>query len=361
VTYIRGGDAVLTVQWLDVPGGSPVNVTGVGIEITYVATAAVVVTGGSVQALGTGLNAYTWSIPADASVGSYLVEWSGVDPQGDDVVASELIDVIASSTGYTGACGTWDPIWGSCAVDLSPSALAVTGYALQAATDVLWSLTGQRFGLCTTTLRPCRRSCYGEDWWAQSGWWEYGRYPNPTWIRGTWYNLGCGGCGDTCSCVDLEETVLPAPVHAILEVKVDGTALEPSDYSLQDYRKLVRVDGERWPDCNDLTLADTEAGTWSITLQVGEEVPVLGRMALGELACEFARGLAGEACRLPAGVQQVTRQGVSMTFNELSKIFDAGLVGLPLGDQFVHTYNPGRLRSRARVYDLDGPKFRVVS
>lgn len=254
---------------------------------------------------------------------------------------------------YTpGPCDTWEPI-GSCLTSLNTEAAAFTGTALTAASEILWQLTAQRFGLCRVQLRPCRAACV-DDQARSAGWWEFGSYPYPTWIAGTWFNLGCAGCRNGCSCTELQETLLPGPIAALVEVKVDGTVLDPSAYEVHDYRKLVRVDGERWPLCNDFTRPLTETGTWAVTADYGEPVPMTGRIAVGELACEIARSLAGQECALPAGVQQITRQGVSMTFADYEGILNNGLVGLPHSDRFIKTWNPRKLMARSAAFDLDG-------
>lgn len=264
-----------------------------------------------------------------------------------DLVATEPSDM------YTpGPCDDWDPIWGTCLINLPTEAHAFTGSALTAASEILWQLTAQRFGLCRVALRPCRASCVSESD-RGAGWWEFGSYPYPTWIAGAWFNLGCAGCTSGCSCTVLQETLLPGPIAAMVEVKVDGTVLDPAAYEVHDYRKLVRIDGGSWPLCNNFTLPTTETGTWSVTADYGEPVPVTGRIAAGELACEIARSLAGLDCDLPSGVQQITRQGVSMTFNEYTDVLDNGLVGLPHSDRFIKLYNPKKLMARSAVFDLD--------
>jgi hypothetical protein len=114
------------------------------------------------------------------------------------------------------------------------------------------------------------------------------------------------------------------------------------------------MDGETWPLCNDFSKL-SGSGVWTVTASFGEGVPVTGKMAVAELAIEYAKLLmCDDSCQLPAGVQQITRQGVSMTFNEISEVFKAGLVGLPLSDRFIQTWNPHRLMSPSAVYDIDG-------
>lgn len=253
-----------------------------------------------------------------------------------------------------GLCESWEPIedW-TC--QLPTSAYAVSGTAFAAATEVLYALSGRRFGLCSVTLRPCRRDCYGDTWWRGGNWWEYGRYPQPALIGGLWYNLTCGSCSGGCSCARVSEVTLPGPVASITQVKVDGVALVKNvDYRLDDWRLLVRLGGAEWPICNNLNLADTEVGAWSVTFQAGEAVPTLGQMAVGILAVEFAKALICDStCGLPKPVQSIARQGVNITFLDPNEMFANGRTGLYIPDMFLQTFNPDNKRQRAQIYDID--------
>lgn len=264
---------------------------------------------------------------------------------------------------YTfGPCVPWTPIWqtGECSVLLLPGAPEVTGTAVEIASEVLYHLTAQRFGTCEVTLRPCRRSCY-DSFANGSWWWEYGTYPRPYWYNGVWYNLGCGVCGDNCSCVGIDETVLPGPLDTVSSVMLDGVQLvEGVNYRIDDYRKVVRIDGLLWPFCQDLTKPDTEVGTWSITASYGEPVPALGRVAVGELAGEIVKYLTCGECQLPQGVVDVSRQGISMTIANVADLFNTGFINLRMCDLFIKTANPHHLQARSAVYDLDSPLPRAT-
>jgi hypothetical protein len=258
-------------------------------------------------------------------------------------------------------CDDWPVRW-TC--DLSAGSAAVTGIAVTAATHILWALSGRQFGTCEITLRPCRRSCSDVPW--PSNLWPSvipgSTYPLPVNMGGgNWLNLTCGSCIRDCSCATLEEAVLPAPVYRIVEVKVDGSVLVTGSYRVDDHRILVRTDGETWPTCNDLTKADTEVGTWSVTALYGEDVPVLGELAVGELACEFVKLLTGQSCALPQPIQSLARQGVNITFVDPNELLAGGRVGLRISDMFIQTVNPGGLRARAKFYDVDGPHARRVN
>ena len=259
----------------------------------------------------------------------------------------------------SGPCDTWEAIW-DC--NLTTEAIAATGIALQAATEVLYALSGRRFGLCSITLRPCRRDCFGDVWPFLNDWSEWNRGgPTPVLHRGQWFNITCGSCSTGCSCSIVSEAVLPGPVFDIAEVKVDGVILPTTGYRLDENRILVRLGGAEWPLCNDLNLDDTRPGTWSVTARIGEEVPILGKLAVGALAGEFAKAIACDSsCRLPMPVQSIARQGVNITFLDPNQVFADGRTGLYMPDLFISAYNPEGLRRRSKAYNLDTAEPRRV-
>lgn len=244
------------------------------------------------------------------------------------------------------------PVYWTC--DINTYSPELTGYAVSAATRILWSLSGRRFGLTTTTLRPCSEDDRGAGAYpfALGSWeWRVG-YSMPPW---DWFRTPycCGGCVGTCSCGHLSEIRLPSPVDSVVAVKVDGAVLNPSAYRLDNNRLLVRTDGARWPRGNDLSKGDDQPGTWSVTARFGESVPDSGRLAMGELACEIAKAGSGVDCRLPAAVTQLVRQGVTISVPDFGQILLHGRTGLYLVDMFLSAENPKSIQQRARVYDVD--------
>ena len=166
---------------------------------------------------------------------------------------------------------------------------------------------------------------------------------------------------NSCSCNIIDEAWLPSPVSSIDEVKIDGVILDPSAYNLRDYRFLQRIDGGKWPICNDLSKPDTAVGTWTVKLTLGEAVPQMGRIAVGELACQFAKLLADDSsCTLPKPVQQLVRQGVTMNFLDPNQIFANGRIGLYMCDLFITAENPHALMERSHVYDVDGDSYSIL-
>lgn len=254
-------------------------------------------------------------------------------------------------TNVTGLCAPWTPIF-TCS--LPTGAGTVSGTALQAASETLYALSGRQFGLCTVTLRPCRSDCFQEVL----------PLPRPELIGGQWFNVACGaGCGDNCGCTSISEVILVGQISAVTAVKVDGVTLTKDvDYRLDDLRRLVRLGGHSWPRCNELNLADTQVGTWSVTVQTGVDVPALGELAVGVLTIEFAKAmLCDNTCQLPKPVQSLARQGVNITFLDPNQVFQEGRTGLYLPDLFITTFNPRGRRQRSRVFNLDASRPRVTN
>lgn len=259
-----------------------------------------------------------------------------------------------------GPCRPYE--WVGFCVPLPIESAAISGYAVQAASEILYYASAQQFDTCQVTIRPCRKSCFGDVWpRLLAGWWEYGGGPVPALINGLWYNIACGTCGTDCSCTIVSETLLPGPVREIAQVTLDGEVLvNGTDYRLDDYRKLVRLGGNQWPLCNDLTKGITESGTWSVTAIYGLPLPTLGKFAMGQLLCQIIADVLGDDCALPDNVTNVTRQGLSFTIDDVATLVQNGFTGLKYVDQFIQRYNPNKLPARPRLYDVDGPGYRVT-
>lgn len=253
---------------------------------------------------------------------------------------------------YGSLCEPWSVIWCGELTGVDP---AVTGTAVQAASDVLWQATGRRFGNCPVTVRPCRQEClqFAPDESLSLYGGGHAQWPHPALIGGEWINLACGVCSGPCSCMTASEVLLPEPVWSIAQVVVDGVVLPTGSYAVYDDRRLVRTDGTDWPLCQDWKVK-TGVGAWSITARFGADVPALGRQAVGVLAAELARLCAGVECGLPLlTVTQVQRQGVTFSTFDPQLILQRGLTGLYLPDLFIRTYNPSGIRDRARAWSPD--------
>lgn len=360
-TFVSGVGGTLIAQFYQFPGGGPLQDLDANpsLSITNLDTAMSIFGPTTIGVVHAGVGTYTYPYTAPVPAGNYESIWLGAS-SGDPVQANEIFTIASAAANSAGPCEPWPVVW--CG-PLTLSLAGVTGDAVAAATEVLWAKSGRQFGTCNTTLRPCRKDCWGGSWPFWDTWNEWGvGWPFPYQYNGQWFNLGCGGCPGSCSCTILHEVVLPMPVADIIEVKVDGVALPPSSYVVYDRRTLLRVDGQPWPLCNDLNKMDTEVGTWSVTATYGTEVPMMGKMAVGELARELAMACVDdEGCSLPQPVQQLVRQGVSLTFLDPSQVFADGKVGLYRSDLFISTFNPGGISARAQAIDVDGPRARRLT
>lgn len=242
--------------------------------------------------------------------------------------------------------------------------------AVERATELLWRLTAGAFGLCHRIVRPCKRSCPTPT--HQVGGWG---------LDGVWVNVNsaCGcGCVTTCDDCDCgrgpDRLTIPGPVYAPttapcasdpdhpdnrpVQVWIDGQLLDPDAYRILAPNQIARVDGQRWPQCQDMSAAHYEPGAFAISYWLGRPVPPGGRYAVTKLACELWKNCEGDkSCALPQRVTEIDREGVSYILDPLDHL-DEGRVGLPEVDQWLAAVNPGKMRSRPRVWSPDLAKVR---
>lgn len=163
---------------------------------------------------------------------------------------------------------------------------------------------------------------------------------------GSWWGDGSGPC-------DPSRVLLSGyPVRAVTQVKVDGDVLDPSEYRLERYRWLVRKNGGTWPFCQDLSIDDTEEGTWSVSYTYGQSPPLIGVEAANELACELYRSCSGdENCAIPAGAVRLTRAGVTIERGVFKRDPKTGAwaTGMMKVDLFLNSVNPAGLIRRPVV------------
>lgn len=297
---------------------------------------------------------YQWQVGDTDEVGEFEVEWvvtflGGAEqtfpPEGYTTV--EVKPSLTSEFPLLPPLPTtcW-PVDHGCCDEFDEYPLSVRSRADALAGQTLRMLTGYSVGGCPVLLRPCTRSCVG----GATGWYYGGSTFQPHInTLGQWVN-GCG-CGSACGCTSLPTVHLGASVSRVIEVKVDGGHVPPSDYRLERGDRLVRLDGGTWPLTQDMALDDSEVGTFSVKVQYGAVVDGLGAYVAGVLACEFAKACAGKKCRLPVGVTNVTRQGVTMEM--AAEAFPNGLTGIREVDAFIRRYNPHGLTRPSAVWSPD--------
>ena len=214
------------------------------------------------------------------------------------------------------------------------------------AKEYLWRWTGRVVGECDVQVRPCRKDCNGPRIWPHY-------YPyTPTLVGRQWLNLGCG-CGEhSCSCGSLAELILPGPISSVTGVLIDGVALDPTDYTVFDQKRIVRTDGGTWPSCQDMAKPVTGPDTFQISYRRGIPVPTGGQLAAGVLATEIQKAACRDStCALPQRVQSVVRQGVGMSLPPSEAVI-AGHTGIWLVDSWVDSMMKAP-SSGGRVYSPD--------
>jgi hypothetical protein len=160
-----------------------------------------------------------------------------------------------------------------------------------------------------------------------------------------------------CACDGRHTLRLPGEASGPVTVRIDGATLDPSAYRLDNASFLTRMDGDVWPMDQNMTLPPTEPNTFEVQYYPGVGPDEQLSYAAGLLALEWVKACAGKDCRLPSGVTQVTRQGVS--FSIPAGVFDDGLSGIREVDAVTAVYNPNRLRTPPRVLTPSKMKGRV--
>lgn len=228
--------------------------------------------------------------------------------------------------------------------------------------NLLASLTAYRIGVCPITVRPCALGCeppgglnvapVGGGRWAGLPTMTIGRMA-PFISGGLWYNA-CGCRRGDCSCTELSEVILPGPVGSIVSVSVDGVVLDRTAYRVDNGGRLVRLDGEKWPVCQDMT-----GDGFQVRYYRGARPNIMTNAAAGALAAEFYAACQGGACRLPGNVTSMTTQGSSYEFETVD--YPDGKTGIPEVDAVIRIYNPYALKMGPIVGSPDAYSTRTPS
>lgn len=222
---------------------------------------------------------------------------------------------------------------------------------LMQASEILYWLSGSQFagGGCTetATLRSRPPAAGVAAWpysrtWGECSCWSLGSWGDNRLIPpapGLW-----SGRHYSPMAIKLPRS----PVTAVSSVTVNGDAF--AAWKIDGAGWLERTDGQGWIVCNDVTVIDY---AW------GVPPPESGKQAAVKLAVEIALAMNNDStCQLPARVQSVTRQGISVAVLDPQDFLDNGRTGIYLVDLFLIAVNPGNLRRRARVWSPDIPVAR---
>lgn len=290
-----------------------------------------------------------WGADPDGTVHAILVAHDTVTSPGSAVVLTPGVhttrlrrtdtgEVLVQNTDPILVSGeaTWPVEWGP---NPRPSDHETLRYVEDLAVAALRGLTLGRVGGQVVTVMPCGACAHRRHEW----------YPH--WHGGQFVNV-CG-CADSCACSPVPSVTLEPPVGRVEAVVVNGVALDPSVYRVEDGYRLVRTDTLPWPSC--------ASEDFTVTYLAGHPVDALAARAAGVLASEFAKAVSGDSrgCRLPSGVVQVSRQGITMDVAQ--GLFPDGLTGLTEVDVWLRSINPYGLRTAPTVWSPDMPRPRSVT
>ena len=233
----------------------------------------------------------------------------------------------------------------------------------------LMQLTAGQIAFCPVTVRPCRAGCRPPGTWMtapvlSSGSFAgirpgvysmFAPYVSPS---GAWVN-SCGCTGAECGCSALEVAYLPGPVGEVVEVWLDGAALDPDAYRVDNGNQLVRVDGGSWPACQDLSESAHGDNAFSVTYYRGAAPDNVTLRAAGLLAHEFYLSCTGQECALPANAIAVSRQGISMELQ--AGIFPEGKTNIPVVDALINVWNPYGLKAAPVIASPDTRRPRMTT
>lgn len=138
-----------------------------------------------------------------------------------------------------------------------------------------------------------------------------------------------------------------SPVVEVHSVEVDGEVAPAESYVVVG--RILRVTdwGYLWRTGRRVAI-DYTFGT--------DQVPGVAIRAIEHLADEIAKADSGDAtCRIPERVTSVTRQGVSWTLLDPQEFLSEGRTGIYEVDLAIRALNPGKAKTRARVFSAAHP------
>jgi len=227
------------------------------------------------------------------------------------------------------------------------------------ATQLLWEWTGRRFGTDIVTIRPEPADRVPPSTYQSQ---RYLRSFLPFRLGGVLHDVVCGLCGPMCTHLSGTPAIrLPGNVHRVHRVTVDGQVLPEDAYRVIN-RAVLQLTGRTtqpgievplvFPPVQDLSRDITEEGTWEIRYSRGVPVPEGGQIAAGVLALELAKAACMDRdCALPARLQSVTRQGVTVQVQDEFDDMQEGRTGIWLVDSWVASIR--KPRQVGRVYNPD--------
>lgn len=188
---------------------------------------------------------------------------------------------------------------------------------LDMATRTLWERTCKQFGTCAIERSRVWPVCRHRYSWTPG--------------FGYWLRAGACSCG-LGNFVPLGD----APVVSIEGVWEAGVELDPSDYRVDDWKRLVRTDGNTWVNGASLAGAQGDPGTlevaWTYGLVVPDDALLMCKLVAYQVAADVL-----EQCGTPSSnATRVTREGVEITITP-----PKGDTGIALVERWLSNFHCG--------------------
>lgn len=305
----------------------------------------------------------------------YAVGTGAVEAQSPTELFSILENGLVPSAepavpGLPGPLQQWVTAEDLAAVDLSGTIDPSDQRAVDAAymaSQLLYEISGRLWpGIQTRHVRPKRDrcGCWGSSSIAQPWYWTLSPWGGAGWY---WRSEG----GDQAGCSPVSRVYLAGwPVRDIIEVKIDGVVLDPTqpdqNYRLTRNRWLERMSDpgppvvpQMWPGCQNMALDDDQPGTFSVIYEWGQAPPLLGRSAAAQLGVQMYLALYGsDECQLPVGATEIVRQGIKIERGLFANFLDpAKSTGLVVVDAFLRAYWRPRGSRRPSIWNPDRQGF----
>lgn len=223
--------------------------------------------------------------------------------------------------------------------DLEDPSSPYAEYAIDAASMLLWALSGRKYSGVQTTVDHfvCPES----------------ELPiGCSWINDSTYRDDQGVINQVISALssDMGQIKIPlrkTPVREIIEVTSEGVTIDDNLYYVESNRNLVIEDS--LSSCGGVT----------VEYRYGVEPPSMGKLAAMSLANSIVNDLEGKECDLPSNVSSVTRQGISFEIYDPESILEKGKVGIFIVDAFITAVNPNHSKARAKIFSASVPAGRT--
>lgn len=299
--------------------GALADPTAVTLTVTDPSGTETAVDPGDIDNPEVGVYTHDLTVP---SAGVWTYTWTGTGAVTAGHTGYVIVGEVAPRAGPCDDWATPEQVL-NCRSDLTGKVTeAQLADAICQASDLLYQLSGRRYpGICQISRSLC---------------------------------APCVRCDrHTCCCRRPADSVrLPSqlPILGVVEVTVDGDTIPRAAYRVDEWRWLVRTDGDHWPHC----AAFTDPDAFAITFLAGRVPPPAGTRAAAVFAGEIAAKCANLDCDIPEHVTTISREGVTFTVLDSFRMLDEERTGIYQVDAWLTAERAGQ-RPPPNMFDPAAP------